>query len=98
MRMVVNETVVKGIAIIDQPSLRNHIEYEDRIIHYEEIDVQGVKPQMHGPPVCSIAVGKSCGVAPAASLVYYAMPMWEWDSCRPYCRRKPTARPAGATF
>jgi len=40
---------------------------------------------MHGPPICSIAVGKTCGVAPAAYLFYYAVPMWEWNSCRPYC-------------
>ena len=73
-----------GIAIIDQPLLKNHIEYKDRIVHYKEIEVQGVDIQMHGPPVCSIAVGKSCGVAPKASLYYYAVPLWKWLDNKPW--------------
>lgn len=72
-----------GIAIIDQPLLKNHIEYKDRIVHYEEIEVQGMDIQMHGPPVCSIAVGKTCGVAPKASLYYYAAPFWKWRDNKP---------------
>jgi serine protease AprX len=74
-----------GIAIIDQPLLKGHPEYADRIVSYETIEVTGVPPQMHGPGVTSIAVGKSCGVAPAANLHYYAVPMWKWNKCRPYC-------------
>jgi subtilisin family serine protease len=74
-----------GIAIIDQPLVKNHKEYIDNIVHFEEIDVQGVGPQMHGPAVASIAVGKNCGVAPAANLHYYAIPMWKWKNCQPYC-------------
>ncbi len=73
-----------GVAIIDQPLLRDHIEYADRIVRYEAIDVQGVSEQMHGPPVASIAVGKTCGVAPAAALSYFAVPMWKPDN-QPYC-------------
>jgi serine protease AprX len=73
-----------GIAIIDQPLLKEHIEYADRIVQYEGIDVEGVPVQMHGPPVCSIAVGKTCGVAPGASLYYFAVPMWKPDN-KPYC-------------
>jgi len=73
-----------GIAIIDQPLLKNHIEYKDRIVRYEEIDVKGVEVQMHGPPVCSIAVGKTCGVAPKASLYYYAVPAWKWLGNKPW--------------
>jgi serine protease AprX len=73
-----------GIAIIDQPLLKDHIEYADRIVQYEAIDVQDVPVQMHGPPVSSIAVGKTCGVAPAASLYYFAVPMWKPDN-QPYC-------------
>jgi hypothetical protein len=57
-----------GIAIIDQTLLKEHIEYADRLVRYEPIDARGVPVQMHGPPVCSIAVGKTCGVAPKASL------------------------------
>jgi len=74
-----------GIAIIDQPLLKDHPEYADRIVSYEAIEVSGVPPQMHGPGVTSIAVGKSCGVAPAANLHYYAIPMWKWKKCQPYC-------------
>lgn len=73
-----------GIAIIDQPLLKNHIEYKDHVVHYEEIEVQGVEIQMHGPPVCSIAVGKTCGVAPKASLYYYAVPPWKWLDNKPW--------------
>lgn len=71
------------IAIIDQPLLKNHIEYKDHISHYEEIEVQGTS-EMHGPPVCSIAVGKTCGVAPKASLYYYAVPPWKWLDNKPW--------------
>jgi len=74
-----------GIAIIDQPLVKNHKEYVNSIEHFEEIDVYGVPPQMHGPAVASIALGKDCGVAPAAKLYYYAIPMWKWKNCQPYC-------------
>jgi len=73
-----------GIAIIDQPMAQNHLEYADRVKRYEAIEVQGVPPQMHGPGVTSIAVGKQCGVAPGATLYYYAVPMWKWKACKPY--------------
>jgi len=73
-----------GIAIIDQPLLKNHVEYADRVVHYEPIEVLLVPPQMHGPPVCSIAAGKDCGVAPKASLYYYAVPTWKWLDNKPW--------------
>ncbi len=74
------------IAIIDQPLLREHREYQDRVVQYEPIDVAKVPPQMHGSPVTSIAVGKSCGTAPGAFVHYYAAPMWKWweQHCKPY--------------
>ncbi len=75
-----------GIVIIDQPLLEEHQEYKDRLRHYEAIDCEGTKPQMHGPPVVSIAVGKRCGVAPRATLAYFAVPTWSekwWDN-KPY--------------
>ena len=74
------------IAIIDQPLLRNHIEYTDRIIEYEPVGLIAgfLSPQMHGSPVSSIAVGKTCGVAPKASLRYFAVQMWLPDN-KPYC-------------
>jgi len=73
-----------GIAIIDQPLLREHEQYRDRIVRYEAVDVEGVGPQMHGPAVASIAVGKDCGVAPGASLYYFAVPTWKWRQNAPW--------------
>ena len=73
-----------GIVIIDQTLLQEHVEYVDRIVHYETIDILRSEPQMHGPPVASIAVGKTCGVAPQASLHYYAIPTGKWRACAPY--------------
>jgi hypothetical protein len=74
------------IAIIDQPLLREHQEYKDRVVEYTEIEVQGAPLEMHGPPVTSIAVGKTCGTAPGASVHYYAVPTWKWwnEHCKPY--------------
>ncbi len=74
------------IAIIDQPLLRDHVEYADRLTEYEPVGLLTAmtSPQMHGPPVCSIAVGKTCGVAPKALLRYFAVQMWVPDN-KPYC-------------
>ena len=73
------------IAIIDQPLLRNHQEYRDRLTEYEPVGIVAAMstPQMHGPPVSSIAAGKTCGVAPKASLRYFAVQMWAPDN-KPY--------------
>jgi subtilisin family serine protease len=65
------------IAIIDQPLVVDHTELGDRLHLVVELDVVGVPPQMHGPAVSSLAVGRSCGVAPGARLYYVAMPMWK---------------------
>ena len=61
-----------GIAIIDQTLLVDHIEYKDRLIHYEEIHNKLLNSAMHGAAVASIAVGKTVGVAPEADLYYIA--------------------------
>jgi serine protease AprX len=73
------------IAIIDQPLFKNHQEYADRLVEYEPVGLLSAmaSPQMHGPPVCSIAVGKTCGVAPKASLRYFAVQAWLPDN-KPY--------------
>jgi len=76
-----------GIAIIDQPLLREHVEYKDRVVRYEPVEVEGVPPQMHGPAVASIAVGKSCGVAPKAALYFFAVPMWKWGANKPWAEQ-----------
>jgi hypothetical protein len=60
-----------GIAVIDQPLLTTHAEYADRLMLYEEINVEADSgPQMHGSAVLSIAGGKRVGVAPQADLYY----------------------------
>jgi hypothetical protein len=76
-----------GLAIIDQPLLREHEEYKERVVKYVAVEVEGVPPQMHGPPVASIAVGKSCGVAPGAALYYYAVPAWKWQQNEPWAEQ-----------
>jgi beta-lactamase regulating signal transducer with metallopeptidase domain len=67
------------VAIIDQPLLLGHIEYRDQLVSYKEIETGNADPQMHGPPVASILVGKTCGVAPEAILHYWAEPSWKMD-------------------
>jgi hypothetical protein len=67
------------VAIIDQPLLLDHIEYKDQLVSYKEIETGNADPQMHGPPVASIFVGKTCGVAPEAILHYWAEPSWKMD-------------------
>jgi hypothetical protein len=61
-----------GVAIIDQPLLVDHVEYQNQVKLYEEIHCLDEPAQMHGPAVASIAVGKSVGVAPQADLYYIA--------------------------
>ena len=68
------------IAIIDQPQKADHEEYKEQIERYEVIGCEDADPQMHGPPVASIAVGKTCGVAPRARLSYYAVASWQMDN------------------
>ena len=59
------------VAIIDQPLLLDHREYAGHIERYELIDTYDVGAQMHGPPVTSILIGRSVGVAPAARLSFF---------------------------
>jgi hypothetical protein len=62
-----------GIGIVDMPLLVDHAEYAGRLRWYEEINtIASARAQMHGPAVASIAVGRSAGVAPGASLYYVA--------------------------
>jgi subtilisin family serine protease len=69
-----------SIAILDQPLLVDHQEYAERLRLYEEIHIQSeTEPQMHGPAVASIAVGKTVGVAPEAELYYIAQWNFDWE-------------------
>ena len=63
------------VAIIDQKLDINHPEYKNSIVGYTEYygsENEGIS--MHGPAVASLLVGKDCGVAPGAKLVYKAVP------------------------
>ena len=63
------------VAIIDQKLDIGHPEYKDSIISYMEYDgAEKEEISMHGPAVASLLVGKDCGVAPGAKLVYKAAP------------------------
>lgn len=61
-----------SIGIIDQPLLTTHREYASALRSYEEMHLFGKDrgAAMHGAAVASIAVGKTCGVAPGADLYY----------------------------
>ena len=63
-----------GIAIIDQELLTQHEEFKKQLKYYSESDFIKTKSAaaMHGAAVTSIAVGKTCGVAPEASIYYIA--------------------------
>jgi serine protease AprX len=74
-----------GIAILDQPLLKDHIEYKDQLVLYEKKHLLDMPPAMHGAPIASIAVGKNCGVAPKASLYYFAMRMTAMPDNKIYC-------------
>ncbi len=74
-----------GIAILDQPLLKDHIEYKDQLVLYEKKHLLDMAPAMHGAPLASIAVGKNCGVAPKASLYYFAMRMTSMPDNKIYC-------------
>ena len=63
------------VAIIDQKLDIGHPEYKNSIVDYKEYDEAGKEEvSMHGPAVASLLVGKDCGVAPGARLVYKATP------------------------
>jgi hypothetical protein len=61
-----------SIAIIDSGLLTNHDEYGKNLKFYENLHCLDKHAEMHGSSVSSIAVGKTIGVAPDASLYYIA--------------------------
>lgn len=61
-----------SIAIVDQALNPEHQEYADNLMNYELLHCSDSAAQMHGSAVTSIAVGKSCGVAPDAKVYYIA--------------------------
>jgi subtilisin family serine protease len=80
-----------SIGIIDAPLLTDHIEYSERLKHYEEVYLLGPEgAYMHGTAVASIALGKSTGVAPNANLYFVAA-----DNMKSY---KTASLPFGLTY
>ena len=61
-----------NIAIVDQALNPEHAEYAENLMSYELLHCSDSGAQMHGSAVTSIAVGKSCGVAPGAKVYYIA--------------------------
>lgn len=61
-----------NIAIVDQALNPEHAEYAENLMNYELLHCSDSGAQMHGSAVTSIAVGKSCGVAPGAKVYYIA--------------------------
>jgi len=52
-----------------------HSEYSSRITDYREYDSATSEGEsMHGPAVASLFIGRTCGVAPGAELIYKAVP------------------------
>ncbi len=65
-----------AVAIIDGQMRRDHREFAERLVHYEELDdFSGLPFDMHGPAMASLLVGRSVGVAPDAALHYFALDM-----------------------
>jgi hypothetical protein len=69
------------VAIIDQSlssertQFDEHIEYGGNVLDYKEHNLpKDESKSMHGPAVLSLLVGKNCGIAPGAKVIYRAIP------------------------
>jgi subtilisin family serine protease len=63
-----------AVGIIDGQMRRDHEEFAERLVHYEELDdFSGLPFDMHGPAMASLLVGRSIGVAPGATLHHFAL-------------------------
>lgn len=68
-----------SVAIIDQPLLGSHPEYEGKFAAYHDVGCNSDN-SMHGPAVASLLVGSQCGTAPDATVYYVAAPSWTGDA------------------
>lgn len=64
------------VAVIDRPINKNHIEFKGRIEYIEVLpdDEKSQTFDFHGMTCASLLCGATCGVAPEAELVYFAVP------------------------
>ena len=70
------------VAIIDQPVMLDHPEFQGKIIKYFDVGTgeQADQGSMHGPAVTSLLVGENIGTAPDAKVYYVAAPSWLEDA------------------
>jgi hypothetical protein len=69
-----------NVAIIDQPIMQTHPEYNGKIAAYYDVGCGGSETSMHGPAMTSLLVGENCGTAPDAQVYYVAAPSWHMDA------------------
>ncbi len=71
-----------NVAIIDQPMVQNHPEFDGKIAAYFDTGTDAPEWQgsMHGPAVMSLLAGETIGTAPGVKAYYAAAPSWKADS------------------
>lgn len=67
------------VAIIDQPMLLDHPEFQGKVVKYYDVGTNQVV-SMHGPAVTSLLVGNNIGTAPDAKVYFVAVPSWLYDA------------------
>jgi hypothetical protein len=70
------------VAIIDQPVVLEHPEFQGKIVKYFDVgtNLPTNTGSMHGPAVTSLLVGENIGTAPEARVYYVAAPSWLYDA------------------
>lgn len=70
------------VAIIDQPVVLDHPEFQGKIVKYYDVGTN-LPPNtgsMHGPAVTSLLAGENIGTAPDVQIYYVAAPSWLEDA------------------
>ncbi len=75
-----------GVAVIDKPILSSHREFAGRIHYRKAVAREGLLLHFHGISCASILAGRSCGVAPEATLHYFSVPDVAGDRFVSYSR------------
>lgn len=70
------------IAIIDQPVVLEHPEFQGKVVKYHDVGTGEFSNtgSMHGPAVISLLAGNNIGTAPDASVYFVAVPSWLLDA------------------
>ena len=70
------------IAIIDQPVVLEHPEFQGKVVKYHDVGTGEFSNtgSMHGPAVISLLAGNNIGTAPDASVYFVAVPAWLLDA------------------